>query len=146
MTSAGRKAKSKKFFVEFLRTVPNGNWIILEAYLEEERVASLLLIFTSDIVEYFTPVILDGHKHLQPLSLLIFYGFVFANQKQIRYWNWGGTWMTQSGVYKFKKQWNPKETEYSYYTKVLDETILNIDGQTLMSAYPFFYVYPMDQT
>jgi hypothetical protein len=146
MTSAGRKAKSKKFFVEFLRTIPKGDWIILEAHLEEERVASLLLIFTSDIVEYFTPVTLAEHKHLQPMSLLILHGFVFANQKQIRYWNWGGTWMTQSGVYKFKKQWNPRETEYSYYTKIFNQRILDVDAQSLMSAYPYFYVYPVNGT
>jgi hypothetical protein len=144
MTSLGRKAKSKFFFTEFLRQLPQENWIILEAFLGEERIASLLLIFTSDIVEYFTPVTLSEHKQIQALSLLILHGFLFAKEKQIRYWNWGGTWRDQEGVYKFKKQWNPKETEYSYYTKVLDETILNIDGQTLMSAYPFFYVYPMD--
>jgi hypothetical protein len=146
MNSLGRKAKDKSFFFEFLHQIPNDNWIILEAHLKEERIASLLLIFTPDIIEYFTPVTVDEHKRIQPMSLLIFQGFLFAKEKQIRYWNWGGTWMNQDGVYKFKKQWNPKETKYFYYTKILNLGILGVDSRTLLETYPFFYVYPMNQT
>jgi hypothetical protein len=146
MTSAGRKAKSKDFFIEFLSRISRDNWIILEAHIEEERIASLLLIFSSDIVEYFTPVTLTEYKQLQPMSLLIMRGFIFAKEKRISYWNWGGTWRTQTGVYKFKKQWNPKETQYSYYTTLLNKSILEVDAQKVMSSYPFFYVYPVKET
>jgi hypothetical protein len=145
MTSAGRKAKSKNFFTEFLSQIPEDNWVIIEAHLEGERVASLLLIFTSDVIEYFTPVTLTVYKQLQPLSLLILHGFLFATKKKIRYWNWGGTWTNQEGVYKFKKQWNPIESTYFRYTKILRQTILDIDTPTLMSAYPHYYVYPINQ-
>ena len=145
MTSAGRKAKSEKFFVEFLSNLPEDNWVIIEAHLEGERVASLLIIFTPDVVEYFTPVTLNVYKQLQPLSLLILNGFLFATKKKIRYWNWGGTWTNQEGVYKFKQQWNPIESAYFRYTKILRQTILDIDVPTLMSAYPHFYVYPINQ-
>ena len=131
--------------IEFLSHLPRDNWVILEAHMQEERVASLLLIFTSDFVEYFTPVTLAEYKQLQPLSLLILHGFLFATEKKIRYWNWGGTWMNQEGVYKFKKQRNPKESAYFYHTKILKQSILDMDVQTLMSAYPHFYVYPINQ-
>jgi lipid II:glycine glycyltransferase (peptidoglycan interpeptide bridge formation enzyme) len=143
MTSAGRKAKSKEFFFEFLEKISNENWIILEAHLNGARIASLLLIFTSEVVEYFAPVTVTDYKPLQPLSLLIWRGLVFAKEKEIRYWNWGGTWGSQLGVYKFKKQWNPIETQYAYHTKVIKPSILDVDPQTLMQAYPFFYVYPI---
>jgi lipid II:glycine glycyltransferase (peptidoglycan interpeptide bridge formation enzyme) len=144
MTSSGRKAKSKNFFFEFLSEIPEDNWVILEARLNEEQVASLLLLYTSDFVEYFTPVTLAEYKQMQPLSLLILHGFIFARDMRIGFWNWGGTWTSQTGVYEFKKQWNPKETRYNYYTSVLKQSILDIDPQDLMLAYPFFYVYPIE--
>lgn len=143
MTSAGRKAKNHDFFTYFLKELTPDHWIILEAKLEGKRIASLLLIYNSDFAEYFTPVTLAEYKNLQPMSLLILHGFIFARAKRIRYWNWGGTWMNQSGVYQFKKQWNPTETRYAYHTKILMQSILDLDPQEVMDAYPYFFVYPI---
>ena len=143
MTSEGRKAKNQDFFTYFLNELTPDHWIILEAMLDGKRIASLLLIHTSDFVEYFTPVTLAKYKDLQPMSLLILHGFVYAKEKRIRYWNWGGTWMNQSGVYRFKTQWNPMEIRYTYHTKILKDSILDLDTQEVMEAYPFFFVYPI---
>ena len=143
MTSAGRKAKNYNFFTHILNELPSDNWIILEAKLEGKRIASLLLIYNADFVEYFTPVTLPAFKNLQPMSLLILHGFIFAREKRIRYWNWGGTWVDQSGVYQFKTQWNPVETHYAYHTKILNQAILDLDPNEVMEAYPYFFVYPI---
>ena len=142
MTSLGRKAKSEEFYFEFLSQLPIENWVILEAHLEEETIASLLLIYSSDFVEYFTPVTLSEYKHLNPMSMLILHGFVLATKMKISFWNWGGTWLNQEGVYKFKKQWNPMEIKYTYHTTVLKPPILDVEADFLMSSYPFFYIYP----
>jgi hypothetical protein len=144
MNSIGGKAKSKEFFTTFLDKLPRQNWVILEAYFEEKRVASLLLIYNSDVIEYFTPVALPEFKKFQPISLLVYAGFEFAIRENISLWNWGGTWMSQKGVYQFKKQWKPIEATYSYYCQVLNPLILETRQDAINLAYPYFYVYPFD--
>jgi hypothetical protein len=62
----------------------------------------------------------------------------------IYYWNWGGTWLTQNGVYNFKKKWGTKDLRYFYYTIVLDRGILSLTKEELLAAYSHFYVIPFN--
>jgi lipid II:glycine glycyltransferase (peptidoglycan interpeptide bridge formation enzyme) len=119
-------------------------WLILEATLEGKRIASLLLLFSNEATEYFTPAILPEFRHLQALSLLIFEGMNFAISKEILIWNWGGTWKSQKGVYDFKRKWGAEESTYNYFCAILDESILDRSREEISEAYPHFYVVPFD--
>ncbi len=110
-----------------------------------EIVSALLLLYFKDYVDYFCPATLEGWRAAQPLSALIYLGMLDAVlQRQSKQWNWGGTWLTQDGVYDFKSRWGTQDYPYQYYTRVFpDIQILNrISRKTLLQGYPWFYSVP----
>lgn len=141
----GGLPKNYDFFQSITRKLPTNQWVILEASINGTRIASLLLLYSKDVIEYFTPVNLPGYRHLQAQSLLIFTGMCFAIAKSIYIWNWGGTWHTQKGVYDFKKKWGPTELKYNYYCAILEESILYKEKTSLLQQYPYFYVLPFSE-
>ena len=145
MNSIGGLSKSKDFFNFFLKKLPQNQWIILEAYWEDRRVASLLLLFNSNVIEYFTPATIPEYRNLQAQALLIFEGMNFAIEHNLLIWNWGGTWGSQQGVYDFKRKWGSIESTYRYFTAVFDETILDRNKEELLEMYPNFFVVPFSQ-
>lgn len=109
-----------------------------------EKIAALLLFYHGKTVEYFTPAVVEEHRALQPLSLLIFEAMKEAAREGCRYWNWGGTWQTQEGVYRFKKGWGATDHMYYYYIKKHRDItpLLELGKMDVLDAYKYFYVIP----
>jgi hypothetical protein len=141
----GGVPKNYDFFQLITRKLPTNQWVILEASVDGTRIASLLLLYSKDVIEYFTPVSLPEYRNIQAQALLVFTGMCFAIAKGINIWNWGGTWNTQKGVYDFKKKWGPMESKYNYYCAILDESILYKEKNSLLEQYPYFYVLPFSE-
>jgi hypothetical protein len=136
------KPKSFEFFDFFLNKLATNQWVILEALYKDIRIASLLLLYNKNVIEYFTPATLDEYRNLQAQTLLIFTGMRFAIIRDILIWNWGGTWETQKGVYDFKVKWGPRQSKYKYFCAVLDDSILEKDKTDLIRCYPYYYIVP----
>jgi len=68
-----------------------------------------------------------------------------AIEKNYRYWNWGGTWKSQKGVYDFKKKWGASDKKYYYYSKIINPKILNQQAVSLLNRYPNFYTLPFEK-
>ena len=107
-----------------------------------EPVAALLLFYFNQTVEYFVPVVKEKYRSEQPLSLIIFKAMVDASEAGYSWWNWGGTWASQEGVYRFKKRWGTVDRPYTYYVKVNEPRVALVDQQSILRAYPNFYVIP----
>ena len=60
------------------------------------------------------------------------------------YWNWGGTWRTQEGEYRFKRKWGAEDHSYRYFVWLRDRSILKRSPTEIVQAYPGFYVVPFD--
>ncbi len=145
MQAIGGLAKSWEFFAEIaghFETSGYGVWI---ARLHGEPIAALLCFYFNGTVEYFTPATVEAHRSAQPLSLLVFRAMVDAVARGCRWWNWGGTWLTQAGVYDYKRRWGTVERHYSYYTRVLDRSILQATREELLREFPFFFVAPFSR-
>jgi hypothetical protein len=69
---------------------------------------------------------------------------VDAAKRGFEWWNWGGTWRSQKGVYGFKKRWGTGEFPYYYYTRVYDQKLLQCSKEEIIREYPYFYVVPFD--
>jgi hypothetical protein len=144
--SIGGIAKPYEFFSSIPSFYKPG--IDYDLYLAEsegQTIAGLLLFYCGNVVEYYTPVIVKEFRHLQPLSLLIYEAMSAAKNNNYKFWNWGGTWKSQDGVYQFKSRWGTEDHPYYYYTKILNKDVVNCNKQELLSEYPFFYVYPFDK-
>lgn len=147
MLAIGGKAKPREHFDALRRNLPEEWRQISIATLNGEPVAALLLLFYNKTVEYFTPVIKQEYRSLQPLSFLIWNGMVDAVEKGFRWWNWGGTWVSQKTLHHFKAGWGAKDYPYSYLVNASSRGMdaLQSDRDSVARAFPYFYVFPFDQ-
>ncbi|HKP37810.1 MAG TPA: peptidoglycan bridge formation glycyltransferase FemA/FemB family protein [Pyrinomonadaceae bacterium] len=105
-------------------------------------ISGLLLFYFNQTVEYITPAIDAEFRGLQPLAPILIEALTNASRRGFKWWNWGGTWATQSGVYRFKKKWGAAERNYRYYTQLNDLTILEWPQEKFLRSFPNFYVAP----
>jgi hypothetical protein len=145
ITSINGIPKEKKFFECVKNTMPQDRYKIYVAEKQGEKIGALLLFYYNKTVEYFTPAIVEQYRHLQASSLLIYRAMVDASNEGYQWWNWGGTWLTQGGVYDFKKKWGTRDFPYFYYTCIYDNSILLNSKNLLLKEYPFFFVAPFEK-
>lgn len=142
MAVIGGKAKSKNFFDKVPKHFREGiDYKVYVAQKESAYIAALLIFYFNKTVEYFTPVIDHHYRDQQPLAAIIFEAMKDAMDEGYQFWNWGGTWVTQKGVYQFKKKWGAVENIYNYSTHLKNEKILSENRETLMQEYEGFYTY-----
>lgn len=138
----GGLPKERVFFDAIPKTVPAKMWSIYVAERGGEPIAALLIFRFSRTVEYYTPAVVEKFRPLQALPMLVHEAMMEASRDGMRWWNWGGTWKTQEGVYRFKKKWGAREMSYYYYTRVRDESLLDASRDDLLADFPGFYVLP----
>lgn len=146
MDSIGGLAKSSVFF-QLIQKVfePNKDYKLYVARQDGQPIAALLNLYYNNIAEYYTPVVLKDFRHIQPLSLIIAQAMLDASQQGIKWWNWGGTWATQEGVYKFKSRWGTKDFNYKYYITINNREIYKASREKLLTEYSGFYVVPFNK-
>jgi hypothetical protein len=142
MAAIGGKRKRDEFFYSVPRFMPKESWNIFIASKDGEYVAALLLFYFNRTVEYFTPCIVPRFRGTQALSLLIFEAMQDAISRGFVRWNWGGTWLSQDGVYAFKKKWGTRDLRYFYFTRLHDRSILTATREEIERGYPGFFVLP----
>ncbi len=141
ITSINGIPKEKEFFELVKKNMPRTMYRIYIAEKDGEKIGALLFYFNKT-VEYFTPAIVEKTRSLQASSLLIYKAMVDAAVDGYHWWNWGGTWLTQGGVYDFKKKWGTLDFPYYYYTCIYDSSVLLHSKDVLLKEYPFFFVAP----
>jgi hypothetical protein len=65
-----------------------------------------------------------------------------AAARGYRWWNWGGTWPSQTGVYRFKRKWSTMEQRYDYAVQLNDHSLLDWPPARFASEMPGFYAVP----
>jgi len=146
MRAIGGLPKSDEFFRLIPKHfTPGEDYNIYIAKKSDKAIAALLLFYFNQTVEYFTPAIQNEYRSSQPLALIIITAMVDAYQRGFKYWNWGGTWISQTGVYRFKRKWAAQEKTYHYYTQLNNKSLLNASPEHLVKTYPNFFVLPFSQ-
>ena len=142
MNSIGGLAKKREFFDLIPIYMDSNDWMVFTASLNEKPVAALLIFYYNNTVEYFTPVVVETYRNTQALALLIYEAMRDAIDRGYSNWNWGGTWLSQGGVYNFKKKWSTREYAYYYYTKIFNDEIYEVKSNYLISNYYGFFTIP----
>jgi CelD/BcsL family acetyltransferase involved in cellulose biosynthesis len=143
MRAIGGLAKSEEFFALLPRHLRAGEdfdlWV---ARLEGETVAALLVLRFNGVAEYFVPATRVEHRSANPNSVLLLAAMTDAAGSGCRLWNWGGTWIDQTGVYRFKRKWAASERRYRYFVQLNDQGLLDSTPEQLRLRFPHFYVAP----
>ena len=147
MRAIGGKFKGPAFFEAVQDAFEHGTdyrLFVAEAP-SGEPAAMLLMLYYRNYAEYFVPVSDADHRSNQPLSALIHHAMVESvlhNGSEC--WNWGGTWLSQDGVYRFKSRWGTADREYEYRIWLYPENgyVTRLSREQLAHAYPDFFVVP----
>jgi hypothetical protein len=144
LLAIGGKPKPRAHFEALRKAIPPTHRRLSVAWLGDEPVAALLLLSFNRTVEYLTPVIRAEYRSRQPLSFLIWHGMSWAMARGFRWWNWGGTWHTQSSLLHFKAGWGAVARPYEYVIDATPDAIerFRADIGGVASAFPYFYVFP----
>lgn len=146
MLAVGGKPKEKRFFEYVLHhLVPGVDYNIYLAELEGVTISALLIFYFNKTVEYFTPVIVSEYRTYQALTLIILRAMVDSAKRGFDKWNWGGTGLSQTGVYNFKKGFGATEYPYYYFTTIYDKSILKLEKSVILNEYSDFFVFPFNE-
>jgi hypothetical protein len=147
MLAVGGRAKPWSHFQALREALPPALRQLSIAMLDGEPVAAMLLLYFNKTVEYFTPVICQHYRSLQPLSFLIWHGMLDAVDRGFCWWNWGGTWASQHSLHHFKAGWGGVDHPYTYLINASDRglAMLRSDRQGFTEHFPYYYAFPFDQ-
>lgn len=138
----GGVSKSREVFEALLQALPlEKDARLYIGSLAGEPVSGLLLLLAGETVEYFTPVVAEAYKDEQALSALIVHAMAEAVADGYARWNWGGTWRTQEGVYRFKSRFGATDHPYRYFHAMLDPALQSLPGAEARQAFPYFYTH-----
>lgn len=143
MEEIGGRAKKSRFFALLKKHfVPGKDYNIYIAERDGKTISALLLFYYNKTVEYYMPVTIKDYRNLQPMALILYQAIVDASRLGYSKWNWGGTWLSQEGVYNFKKKWGAIDRPYRYYTKINNRRLFNLDKAEILQAYNDFFIIP----
>ena len=112
------------------------------ATLDGEFAGALLTLQYREWVEYFLPIAVEEYRSRHVLSALILEAMTESAIRGCRFWNWGGTWGTQQGVYRFKREWGATDHPYGYFGFAQVAAFAGAHPADLLRGYPLFYVMP----
>jgi hypothetical protein len=139
----GGLPKERRFFeLVQQRLCPGDHYRVWAAVQQGEVVASLLTFELGGTIEYFTPAISHRHRADQPLALVLAVALEDAIERGLTRWNWGGTWLSQESLRRFKLKWGAEERSYTYSVKLNDRSLLRRRPDAIMAEFPGFYVVP----
>jgi Acetyltransferase (GNAT) domain len=139
----GGRAKDESFFAAVPRHFQEGRDFEVHVALRDGAVvAGLLTFYYNGTVEYFTPAVHHEHRSDQPLAVVLIEAMAAAARRGCRRWNWGGTWTSQDGVFRFKRKWGAHEGRYRYFVQLNDRSLLDAAPEELLARFGHFYVVP----
>jgi CelD/BcsL family acetyltransferase involved in cellulose biosynthesis len=143
MRAIGGQAKSEEFFTRLPRHLdPGREYDLWVARKEGKMIAGLLVSYFHDVAEYWTPTVDADHRVDQPMAVTLYRAMSDAVRRGCRLWNWGGTWTSQGGVYRFKRKWGAEDRPYRYFIRINDRSVLDATPEELLERFPHFYVVP----
>jgi hypothetical protein len=142
MAAIGGRQKPAEFFTALASMKYGQDWRLYVAERARERVAALLTFEAARTVEYVMPVVREAARSIQPTAAILSYAMPDAARRGMESWNWGGTWLTQDGVYRFKKKWGAQERRYRYFITLNDSRLRQRTPAELSERYPWFYTLP----
>lgn len=145
MDAIGGRPKPHEFFSLVPKYFnPGQDYNLYIATHKGTAVGALLLFYAGVTVEYYVPATRLEARSLQPSAAILYRAMLDASARGMRLWNWGGTWLDQEGVLRFKRKWGAYERPYCYFITINNSEIRSTSREILLDSYPYFYVVPFN--
>lgn len=108
------------------------------------RCAGLLTLSRGRTTEYVVPVTDWEQRNLHGLEALIHESMCHSLRAGRDIYSFGGTWASQEGLLRFKRQFNAEDHPYHYYVRVYDKALYSCDKAVLTTDFPHYFVAPYD--
>jgi len=146
MEKKNGRVKPAEFFKHLSESfIPHEQYDIFCAKKDTTDIAYLLVFYFNQFTEYYMPAYDSNFKHLQATSLLIWESLKTSIQKNIQYYNFGGTWQNQPELYLYKRGWAADEYSYNYYIFGDIERARHIGLTNIKKNFENFYVFSYDK-
>jgi len=146
MEEKNARAKPIEFFKNLKKIFnENEDYDIFVAKKDSENIGFLLVFYFNSFTEYYIPVFHSKWKNLQPTSILIWKSLERSIEKKIRYYNFGGTWIDQTELYRFKRGWNAQDFNYYYYIYRDLDRIKDLGLDEIKKNFENYYVTKYDE-
>ena len=89
------------------------------------------MFYYKQYAEYIMPVTGPGFRHLHPTEAILHHAMNEAVAGRASIWNWGGTWLDQTGVYRFNANGVPRDSNYKYAIALKDDSLLDRSASDL---------------
>ena len=140
MKKINGKPKPKIFFSELKKLDKNIWKIYYSKNKNNDVIATLLVFFENQSMEYYIPACDENYKDSQVLSLLTYNSIMDSVRKNYKFYSFGFTWINQKGVYNYKKKWGCEDKEIRYLIKFDSNKLSNINE--MINLYKYFYIAP----
>jgi len=147
MAAIGGRAKPESHFQAMRANLPP-EMLRLSVCLSDGVPAAAMLVFkVGGVYEYITPVIVQEFRSRQPLTFLIWMAMLEAVKSGYARWNWGGTWVGQENLHRFKEGLGGIDRPYSYLISATEAGVAKLKEikPQLGILFPNFYVYPYSE-
>lgn len=132
--------KPKIFFTQLKKLDPKLWKIYYSKNKSNKIIATLLVFLENQSIEYYIPACLEKYKNTQILSLLTYRSIIDAINNDYKIYNFGFTWLNQTGVYNFKKKWGCDEVNIKYLIKIRKNHLKN--AKEVFKKNKYFYIAP----
>ena len=137
------KNKPKQFFSSLLKNFESKkDYEIFTAMKENKPIAYLLVFYHKNMAEYYMPAYDPKYISFQSTSHLIWESIKKAMDREINYYNFGGTWKDQNELYRFKRGWNADDFNYKYFINRDLDRINEVGIKRILEKYQYFYISP----
>ena len=109
-------------------------------YLSDEPVGGLLNFKIENQVEYWTPVVTSLGRTINSVYGLVHNTLKDIINKKNSFLNFGGCWLSQKDLQRFKQRFGTEINEYNYHCFVYSKIIIQKSSIDLLKSYPFFFV------
>ncbi len=120
----------------------------IDVLLKDGRIVAGLISFRfADQVEYYTPVMHPDWPTPDPLIFLVSQRMAKAGRTGARWFNFGGTWPSQTGLHQFKRGFGALDHPYRYLTVLFRDAdaLRQRQPADIRQAYPHFFVLPFNE-
>lgn len=147
MTSINGLPKPKEFFYNIEKFFDiHEDYDIYIAKYQDDMIGALLVFYYKNFVEYYIPAVDVNFRSLNPTNLIVFMAMLNAIKRGFKYWNFGGTWQTQGGVYRFKRSFGARDFKYRYFINITSDIpeFMKLRPDEISEIYKWFYVAPFN--